>query len=168
MTDVRVAYTKYDGSLHWNQTMRLLGEDEHGVWLGGPKGLIARRGHDDVVLEMPWAHVILFPRNAWWTAAFNGPEAPVDIYCDITTPALWPEPGEVTMVDLDLDVLRERDSRRVKLDDEDEFAEHQVRYAYPPDVIARASASAKFLLAAVAEGSGPFDGAHDRYLDQVL
>lgn len=27
-------YTKYDGRLHWHQTMLYLGEDEHGVWLG--------------------------------------------------------------------------------------------------------------------------------------
>ena len=36
------------------------------------------------------------------------------------------------MVDLDLDVIRMRDGRII-LDDEDEFEEHQVRYAYPPD-----------------------------------
>jgi len=168
MDDIRVAYTKYDGSLHWNQTMRRLGEDEHGVWLGGPKGLVARRGHDDLVVEMQWAHVILFPRDdVWWTAAFNAPESPVEVYCDITTPVVWPHPAEVTMVDLDLDVLRERDSRRVFLDDEDEFADHQVRYAYPPEVIAQASASAQWLMAAVAEGSGPFGGAHERWLDLV-
>ena len=33
------------------------------------------------------------------------------------------------MVDLDLDVIRMRDGGI--LDDEDEFAEHQVRYGYP-------------------------------------
>ena len=34
--EVRVVYTKYDGSLHWHMSMRYLGEDEHGIWLGAP------------------------------------------------------------------------------------------------------------------------------------
>ena len=32
--DVRLVFTKYDGSLHWHQTMKYLGDDEHGIWLG--------------------------------------------------------------------------------------------------------------------------------------
>ncbi len=67
--DVRVVYTKYDCSLHWNYTMRYLGEDEHGIWLGAPPGLVARRGHElQVVIRE--AHLLLFPRgalDAWWT-----------------------------------------------------------------------------------------------------
>ena len=42
---------------------------------------------------------------------------------------------EVTMVDLDLDVVRLRADQRVLIVDEDEFAEHQVRYSYPAEVI---------------------------------
>ncbi|NUO61376.1 MAG: DUF402 domain-containing protein [Hamadaea sp.] len=166
MAEVWLAYTKYDGSLHWHQKARRLGEDEHGVWLGGTKGTVVRKGHDDVVTEAAWAHVVLIPHNAWWTAAFNGPGARNEIYCDIATPAIWPHPGEVTMVDLDLDVLRMKDGR-VLLDDADEFAEHQVRYAYPPDVVANAEASARWLLDAVRDRRGPFGGAHLPYLKLV-
>jgi hypothetical protein len=32
--EIRVVYTKFDGSLHWHQVMHYLGEDEHGIWLG--------------------------------------------------------------------------------------------------------------------------------------
>ena len=93
--DVRVVYTKYDGSLHWHYTMRYLGEDEHGTWLGAPPGLVARRGHEHQVVIRE-AHVLLFPRgarDAWWTAIFNAAPARTEIYCDIATPARWPDPG---------------------------------------------------------------------------
>lgn len=156
---VRVAFTKYDGSLHWHHTMMLLGEDDHGVWLGARPGTTARKGHDGPVVTTAHTIIQLFPRDGWWAAQFFDAPKRHDLYCDITTPPRWPHPGEVTMVDLDLDVVRER-GKPAKLVDEDEFAEHQVRYAYPPDVVAQAQAAAQWLLEAVASGSGPFGGAH--------
>src|SRR6266540_1141443 len=132
--EVWVVYRKYDGALHWHQKMRRLGEDRHGIWLGAPPGAITRRGEEPpVVIEQ--AHAMLFPHDGWWTAVFNGPPAGIEIYCDITTPPRWPRPGEVTMVDLDLDVCRRRADQTVVLLDEDEFAEHRVRYDYPRDVV---------------------------------
>ena len=43
--------------------------------------------------------------------------------------------GLVTAVDLDLDVIRRFDGTWY-VDDEDEFAEHQVSYGYPPELVA--------------------------------
>ncbi|WP_328916856.1 MULTISPECIES: DUF402 domain-containing protein [unclassified Streptomyces] len=163
---VQVNYRKYDGSLHWNLRMRRLGEDEHGVWLGLPAHGVMRKGHNPEV-SLPEAHVVLVPRASWWTAIFNAAPARTEIYCDITTPPRWISPAEVTMVDLDLDVIRKRDADRPVLVDEDEFAEHQVRYGYPADVIAEARESAQWLLAAVTAGSGPFGGAHEAWLEMV-
>lgn len=163
---VQVAYRKYDRSLHWNLRMRHLGEDEHGVWLGAPARSVMRKGHNPAV-PMPEAHVLLFPRHSWWTAAFNAAPRSTEVYCDITTPPQWTSPGEVTMVDLDLDVLRKRGAAVPLLVDEDEFAEHQVRYGYPPEVIAAARESAQWLMAAVGAGAGPFGGAHERWLAMV-
>jgi len=163
---VQVTYRKYDGALHWNLRMRRLGEDEHGIWLGLPADSVMRKGHNPVV-PLPEAHVILFPHEAWWTAAFNAAPNSTELYCDITSPPRWPTPAEVTMVDLDLDVLRKRDADHPLLVDEDEFAEHQVRYGYPDEVIRSAQAAADWLMTAVAAGSGPFDGAHRAWLAMV-
>lgn len=161
---VRVVYRKYGGSLHWNHPGRLLGEDEHGVWVGCPGGTTGQRGNEpSVVWKLPF--VLLFPRNAWWTALFNADQHGTAIYCDITTIPEWHD-DEVTMVDLDLDVLRFRDGR-LYLDDEDEFAEHQVLYAYPDEVIDQAERSAAWLMDAVGRASGPFGGAHHRWLPLV-
>jgi uncharacterized protein len=165
ISEVRVTYRKYDGSLHWHLTLRRLGEDEHGVWAGAPPPSTMRKG-DGPLVTIPHAHVMLFPRGQWWTAAFNDGQEEPEIYCDITTPADWPSPDEVTMIDLDLDVCRLRGGA-VELLDEDEFAEHRLRYGYPADVVSEAEESARWLRAALAGGTEPFAGAYRSYLALV-
>jgi len=156
-------YRKYDGSLHWHQTMRRLGADDHGVWLGADAGSIARKG-DGPAVVLEHSQVMLIPDDAWWIAAFHAPPAQMEIYCDVTTPARWPDPGLVTMVDLDLDVCRMRADRRVRLLDEDEFAEHQTRYGYPADVIGRANDTSAWLFRALGDGVEPFASGYRRWL----
>lgn len=163
---VQVNYRKYDGTLHWNLRMRRLGEDEHGIWLGLPADGVMRKGHNPEVV-VPEAHVLLFPRAAWWTATFNAAPRRTEIYCDVTTPPRWPSPAEVTMVDLDLDVLLKRTTTAPILVDEDEFAEHRVRYGYPADVVAAAEESAIWLMDAITRARGPFDGVHRKWLAMV-
>lgn len=165
--DVRVVYTKYDGSLHWHYTMSYLGEDEHGTWLGARPGLVARRGHEHELI-VGETQVLLLPRGeAWWTATFNAEPARTEIYCDIATPARWPEPGEVTMADLDLDVVRRRADQRVEIVDVDEFADHQRKYGYPAGVIRAAEQAAQWLRDAISAGAEPFAGAYREWLAQV-
>ncbi|AEW97079.1 MULTISPECIES: DUF402 domain-containing protein [Streptomycetaceae] len=160
-----VVYTKYDGSLHWNFAgLERLGEDEHGVWLGAPAGSQGRRGYEPPV-TYDHAFTLLFPRDAWWTATFNAPPTDIEVYCDITTVPVWRE-ATVSMVDLDLDVIRRRDGT-VYVDDEHEFAEHQARYGYPPEVVEAARRTAGELLEAVGAGTGPFGGACRGWLERV-
>jgi hypothetical protein len=91
----------------------------------------------------------------------------VDFYVDMTTPCVWSEDGtEVRCVDLDLDVIRETDGR-VWIDDEDEFAEHQVALGYPADVIAGARRSCDEVFAAMSAGQPPFDGVALRWLEKL-
>jgi len=164
--EIRVVYTKYDGSLHWHQTSLYLGEDEHGVWLGGSAGSTIRRGSEPpIVLEQPYAGLI--PRGRWWTAVFNGEPARTEIYCDISTPPDWPGEDEVTMVDLDLDVLRLRADGRVLIVDEDEFAAHQIRYGYPADVVSEAERAAAWLHQAISAGAEPFASDYRGWLQRV-
>lgn len=151
---VRVVYRKYDGSLHWHYSARHLGVDEYGRWVGYPAGTVARRGDEPPVV---WDHAsaMLFPRDTWWTAMVIAAPHDAQIYCDIATVPEWCGPGLVTMVDLDLDVVRLREGRTY-IDDEDEFAEHQVRFGYPPDVTAAARHTAERLLPQVRDGIEPF------------
>ncbi|MBB5872740.1 protein associated with RNAse G/E [Allocatelliglobosispora scoriae] len=165
--DTRVVYTKFDGSLHWHHVIQRLGEDRHGVWLGAPPGVRMQKGTAgrEHVTEHP--HVMLFRPGVWWTAAFNGPPHETEIYCDITSPVRWLHPGQVTMVDLDLDVSRERAGGRVVLWDEDEFDEHRLRWAYPSEVVDAARASAAWLMTALADGTEPFASDYRAWLELV-
>lgn len=158
---------KFDGSLHWHHSMSRLGEDEYGIWLGAPIGTIYRKGNQGAVYATEERRVMLFPHGAWWTALFQAAPAHLDVYCDVTAPAEWPHPGEVVTVDLDLDVCRIRADGSVYVDDEDEFALHQVRYGYPPHVVARAEETSEWLSAALREGTEPFESRCRSWLDQV-
>ncbi|MQY13222.1 hypothetical protein SRB5_33650 [Streptomyces sp. RB5] len=169
MTDlVRVIYRKFDGSLHWNLTMRRLGEDRHGVWLGAPAFTPLSKGHQPID-PLPHAYVCLVPADpeAWWAATFNAEPRSTEIYVDVTTPMRWNSAAEATCVDLDLDVVRKRGETEARLLDEDEFAEHGKLFGYPPDVVARASGAARWLMTAVAAGTEPFGTAYLPWLAMV-
>jgi len=166
MRTIRVVYRKYDDSLHWHLTMDHLGEDEHGVWAGQRAGGRMRKGDAAPVIHA-CAHVVLFPRADWWTAWFNSAPDEVAVYCDVTTPPAWPEPDVVTMVDLDLDVIRHRADASVEVVDQDEFDEHRQRWAYPADVVTTATAAARRLTQLLGDGSEPFGSAYRRWLSMV-
>jgi protein associated with RNAse G/E len=84
----------------------------------------------------------------------------------VTTPATWSGSHEVTVVDLDLDVRRRRWGDIERLD-EDEFAEHQVTFGYPEQVVAEATAASRWLECALGDGSEPFATAFRPWLAQV-
>ncbi len=150
-----VQYFKYSGDLHWRHDMVYLGEDQHGVWLGGPAGTTIQRGHEPS-RQWPSPFVQLIAPGQWWTLFFNG-NHPGDyrIYIDVITPAHWVESGRVEMVDLDLDVVLHHDGS-VEVIDEDEFLAHSELFAYPDWVIDRARMAAAELVLEVQAGREPF------------
>jgi protein associated with RNAse G/E len=87
----------------------------------------------------------------------------------MTTPAII-EGGHdaivVRCVDLDLDVIRRADGTWY-VDDEDEFAEHQVALGYPPEVVAGAEAARDEVWAAAHAGTGAFDGRSEEWLARL-
>lgn len=161
MTDpraVRVLTRKWPDEPHWEFDALRLGADDLGHWVGVPKGTwLAKPGKGFTA----WAdHVVLIPHHAWWVATLYGEDhdRPVDFYVDMTTPAVWSDDeSAVRCVDLDLDVIRETDGR-VWIDDEDEFAEHQVAFGYPAEIIAGARSASDEIFAAMTAGAAPFDG----------
>jgi hypothetical protein len=147
-----------------------LGEDEHGIWVGAGPGLTLRRPAVEVTLGYP--SVQLFPPGQPWVAAFNGgpppdPLAWPEVYIDMTTPAQWSaDGGAVTMVDLDLDVVRRWDGS-VEVLDEDEFAAHQLALAYPPELVRLAERSCADRVAALRAGIEPFASVYLGWLARV-
>ncbi|WP_243056682.1 DUF402 domain-containing protein [Nocardioides sp. SR21] len=165
---VRVVMTKWVDRPHWEFDCHVLGSDEHGDWLGIPAGTaMARPGATYVA---PTAQVGLVPppgpdAERGWLATFHAEGGPVRVYVDITTPPQW-DGLVLRAVDLDLDVVR-GNTGRVWVDDEDEFADHRVRFGYPDEVSAAAMRSCDRVHAAVAAGTAPYDGSAARWLARV-
>jgi hypothetical protein len=177
-TPIRVEMTKWGDRPHWEFDGIHLGSDEHGEWLGFPEGTINTRPGLELVSQA--ACVTLATPDGWYAATFHAPGIWCDLYVDIATPGRW-DGTVLRAVDLDLDVIRMRDplpasvyaeaekagrvAGEVFVDDEDEFAEHQVAYGYPADVVAQAQASCDAVLADVRAGRTPYDGTAQRWLD---
>lgn len=163
MEMVRTLFRKYDGRPHRRLDSIKLGEDEHGLWVGSTPGSRGQRA-DGSWVSIDHHRVRLFPRGQWWSALFNDSPHTTEVYCDITMPASFTA-NSVTAVDLDLDVRRMRDGS-VQVMDEDEFAHHQVKYAYPADVIATARATCAWVTANITTAE-PFTSTYHQYLNQV-
>jgi len=162
---VRVVYRKYDGTAHRDYPARRLVEDDLGIWLGVRIGTRSIYHGRPSVERIPF--VLLVPHQQWWTCMFNPPPRTSEVYCDIASPAEW-EDGTVHLIDLDLDVVRRRTSGLVELRDEDEFAEHRVRFGYPDAVVEPAWAAARWLLVALGDGTEPFASAYRKWLAAVI
>ena len=148
---VLVDFRKYPDTKHWQYELSWLAEDEHGVWLWGPPDTRAQRG-DEPPITFSSTSIQLISHD-WWAAFWLAMGEP-DIYIDITTPAVWSD-GRVTMIDLDLDVIRLR-TGAVHILDEDEFAEHRDALAYPQELIEGALASTERVRAMLTRNDEPF------------
>ncbi len=157
--------TKWGDRPHWEYDATYLGSDEHGDWIGCPTGTFYSRPGMEFVAT--FAGVVLVPvGGAAHLAAFNDGHAVAATYVDMTTPPVW-DGAILRAVDLDLDVVKLQDGT-IYVDDEDEFAEHQVAYGYPPEVVAMAERAAAEVLAAVRAGEPPYDGTADTWLERLL
>jgi protein associated with RNAse G/E len=108
--------------------------------------------------------LLVVPRDRWWTARFSSdPHYHTEVYADVTMVPAWTGPTDLDIVDLDLDVVRATGTGAIRLLDEDEFIEHQIRYGYPAAVVEAAKASAKWLIAAMTAGDEPFGSTPARW-----
>ena len=164
MNLVHLDERKWPDRLHWQFDVSRLGEDAHGVWLYAPPDTIAQRGHEPP-RQIESGFVLLIPPDEWWIVEFYWDHPWHSVYVNIGTPPAW-DGDRVTQVDLDLDVARLLDGS-VKVLDEDEFMDHQVRYAYPEDLIVSARAAAKRAAALLAGREEPFGVASQRWLEEA-
>lgn len=169
MTDelsrVTLQFYKYPRSLHWRHDMVLLGEDQHGTWLGAPPGTVIQRGKEK---PMSWKHpfVQLIQPGQAWIPIWNVEPNKTEIYVDITTVPTRPAPDRYEAVDIDLDVVRLVDGTIMVLD-EDEFDEHRVALDYPDWLVDQARATTASVAVAIELGAAPFDGAHLPWFERL-
>ena len=162
---VRMVARKWPDRPHWEHDALCLGDDVHGRWVGAPTGtLMSRPGARFLTGQ---AQVTLVPSDERFVATFyaRGGAVPCEVYVDITTVPVWTG-DTVTAYDLDLDVVRGW-TGRVWVDDEDEFADHRVRYAYPADLVRSAVESCDAVRAAVEQRRAPYDGLADRWFAEL-
>jgi hypothetical protein len=170
--EVRIEMEKWGSRPHWHIPGRWLGSDECGDWIGIPAGTLMVRPGLETLSEFDQVAVI--PPDGpddqrSYMATFHVPQADVRVYVDMATPPVW-DGSVVRSVDLDLDVVRGREGD-VVVDDEDEFAEHQVAYGYPAEIVTLAEKSRDRVFAAILAEDAPFDGHHERWqavLDDLI
>ncbi len=153
---------KWPDHKHWQYLMHRLGENQHGVWLYAPGDTIAQRGNEPPK-QVEAAMVVLIPRGTWWTAEFCWDHPWLSVYVNIGTPCEW-NGDRVSQIDLDLDVVRLLDGS-VETIDEDEFADHQIRYNYPQDLIDSARAAANEAAEMLEDRVEPFGSAANPWID---
>ena len=160
--------TKWGDRPHWEFDAVLLGSDVHGDWIGIPRGTFMSRPGAEYVAPVDQVGLVPAPgpdEKRGWLATFHAVGGPVQVYVDMTTPPVWDGPV-LRAVDLDLDVVRGR-TGRVWIDDEDEFAEHRVRFGYPEDVSRLAMTSCDRVQAALVGERAPYDGSATAWLTRL-
>lgn len=162
---IRVEMTKWGNLPHWNYVGIYLGTDEFGEWIGSPRGTRYTRPGRDFQANFGGVTLVTWDR-APHLATFNDENARSAIYVDITTPPVW-DGLTLRANDLDLDVIRRQDGT-VLLDDEDEFAEHQLSLGYPPEIIALAEQTAQDVFDAVKRAAPPYDGTAARWQAELI
>jgi hypothetical protein len=128
----------------------------------GAVGTTARRGIEPSG-SLGIGFIQLIPSDEWWIAEFYTNHPRVTVYVNIGTPPLW-DGDRVHQVDLD--VIRKLDGTVAVLD-ECELVVHQVRYRYPPDLIASALAAGETAVDRVRNREGPLGGAADGWIAKV-
>jgi hypothetical protein len=165
---VRMEMAKWGDRPHWEFDALWLGCDDQGDWIGIPAGTRMVRPGRDVLSEFD--QVGLVPGDGdevgrGFLATFHRAPSHVWVYVDMTTPPVW-DGATIRAVDLDLDVVCGREGD-VVVDDEDEFAEHQVELGYPAEIVALAEASRDRVYAAILAEDPPYDGSHEAWLSRL-
>jgi hypothetical protein len=143
---------------------RLLGEDQHGRWLGVARGEPwwsadhLRSGVFEASL------VKLVPSDTFWTACFHPADPVVDV--DIVLPVQWH--GQVLEeVDLELDVLRTA-AGHVSVRDQEAFDAVRVVWDMPPEIAAQAEATCEHIRALVEQHTEPFGTVGRLWLERFI
>ncbi len=166
MQPVTVQFLKNPDTIHWGFEASFLGEDEYGKWIAVPEGSKRWKGEYQAHPTRSNA-VFCAPHRGWWHLHYNGPHtANYTMFVDINTPPRWLGENRYEMIDLDLDVGMTHDGEIV-VEDEDEFALHQVQLEYTPEMITRARQATDDIVNALTGRAEPFFEVAEAWLARV-
>jgi protein associated with RNAse G/E len=157
-TPLRILSTKFDGSPHYEYWGRLIDQHAGVIRVITDAGTPTRSYRGEGLMRSRMTQ--LFFTDRWYNVFHNyEPVGRLGMhwYANVGTPARI-EGDTLHWVDLDLDLMHTQ-VRGLFVDDEDEFAEHQVLMSYPPEVVSRVLEARDELLEAAWSGSFPFDRA---------
>lgn len=157
MRSFTVHSTKYDGSLHYHRSLRVVREDPGLIVLYGTPGnmLDSYRGRYMTQFHSLEYYWVDRPYNleVLWYSDWR----PRMHYVNIATPATW-DAEQLHFIDLDLDVIWKHERNEFILDDEDEFELHCKRFGYPAELIAQSWSATAEVHRLFAGRVPPFDG----------
>ncbi len=154
---MRFASTKFDGSLHYRFPVSVVERRDTmlAIWIHAGEQLESYRG-----VRRATSHYL----GLYWTdrhynveALFHPDWRPKRYYVNIASPADWSD-GTLRLIDLDLDLIMPAEAGEPMVDDEDEFEAHQVRWGYPPELVARCRQTCEAVADEMRRRTGLFDG----------
>ncbi len=158
MTNAIISSTKYDGSLHYRYDTTLVRAEGNEISFYTPphvemttyRGELKTKSHllQIFFTDRPWNVVVR------WHADWRFEEH----YVNIAEPATW-DGRVLNWVDLDLDIINRPTMPEPKLDDEDEFERHRVKWSYPQGLVDRAWGAVEEVWGMIKRADCPFDEA---------
>jgi protein associated with RNAse G/E len=152
--DIAIHAKKYDGRVRKTWTGGVLSESDELVILVARFEKTVK--HNDLgIIEAGTVSFEHFWLDRWYNVfRFHKPDGEMLAhYVNIAMPAKL-EGDVLSYIDLDIDVIQWADGR-VEVLDRDDFEENQVKYSYPPDVIASAERALTEVLALIDKGELP-------------
>ncbi len=152
-----ISSTKFDGSLHYRYDTTLVRADGNEVWFYTPPRVSMTTYRGELHTKSHMLQVFYTDRS-WnavvrWHADWRFEE----YYVNIAEPATW-DGRVLKWVDLDLDIIH-RPGGELRLDDEDEFERHRVKWSYPQGVVDRAWSAVEEAWGMIQRAEYPFDEA---------
>lgn len=147
---------KFDGRLHYEQTLYLVSHKDGVLTLAGRKGRKLKHYTRDAVYTFDKNTLEYFFEDEWFTAAliFDDEGNVEQVYCNIAFPSEVKD-DVVSFIDLDVDVLVK--NGRIEVVDIDEFEEHKVIYKYGQKIEKKVFETVEQLKKRINEGKFPFD-----------
>ena len=154
---VTVHARKFDGRLHREWPARLVSQTSSLVIVEGVFEEEIRHAQLGLIAPGTLSREYYWTDRCYSVFRFREPTGELrNYYCNINLPAEF-DGRVLTFIDLDIDVLVAPDYS-IRILDEDEFAAHAARYAYPADVRDAVPRALAELLSLIRRRDYPFDG----------
>jgi len=162
---IKIQSMKYGNHLHYEWETTLLEKTDSYIFVLGHKGRKLNHYTKGQVFTVDNWTIEFFPLDAWFTVSADVIDGELkQYYCNICEPPQFA--GDlVTFVDLDIDLVYRNGQWMVV--DEEEFADHALKFSYPPELIKRVRMEQQGLEQRIKQGRFPFDGAIERWMEWI-